>query len=707
MNDAIGVRQVVQHLRTGGIELVDLPVPRPLENQLLVQTRSTLLSAGTERTLVQFGRAGLIGKALQQPERVRLLVDKLQTDGIAPVLEATLSKLDEPLALGYSNVGVVAEIGPSVCGFKVGQRVVSNAPHATWARVGVNLCALIPETVGDNEAAFVVPASIGLQGIRLAEPTIGETFAVFGVGLIGLLTVQLLSASGCRVIAVDVRPDRLALAAEFGAVPVLSGDGIDVPARALEQTAGREIDGVFIAAATDSNTLVRDAARITRKRGRIILIGVAGLHLNRADFYKKELKFQVSCSYGPGRYDPQYELAGQDYPLPFVRWTEQRNFEAVLQLMVSGRLQATRLISHRYEFARVAEAYETLVSDPNALGILLSYPAPAAEGLVLPPTTIPVTRQHSSRPATSAETGPSVALIGAGAYARRFLMPALKRSRARLTTLVSTGSPQSGWAARRNGFEQISTDPEAAIGSPDINAVIIATRHDSHARYVGEALVQGKHVFVEKPLALTMQELDAIQREYAACIARGDAPIVMVGFNRRFAPLAITMRRLLAQTPGPRCLIYTVNAGALPTDHWTRDAVTGGGRIVGEACHFIDLLRFFIGAPITRVMATPLSYGDDASRADSATITLSFADGSVASVHYFANGARSFPKERIEAFAAGGVLRLDNFRSLSSFSWPGFKGKRLWRQDKGNVAALPHSLTRYAPALPRRWISKS
>lgn len=637
---------------------------------------------------MQFARAGLIGKALQQPERVRLLVDKLQTDGIAQVLEATLSKLDEPLALGYSNVGVVAEIGPNVTGFKVGQRVVSNAPHATWARVGINLCAHIPDTVSDDEAAFVVPAAIGLQGIRLAEPTIGETFAVFGVGLIGLLAVQLLAAAGCRVIAVDVRPDRLALASDFGAISVLSGEEIDVPARVLEQTAGREIDGALIAASTESNTLIRDAARITRKRGRMILIGVAGLQLNRADFYKKELTFQVSCSYGPGRYDPQYELAGQDYPLPFVRWTEQRNFEAVLQLMASRKLQTNRLVSHRYEFPRVSEAYETLVGDPNALGILLSYPSAAAEGLVLPPTTISVTPPHRDRGAAQAKTRPSVAVIGAGAYARRFLLPGLKRSGARLTTLISTGSPQSGWAARRNGFEQISTDPESAIHSPEVDAVIVATRHDSHARYVCDALEHGKHVFVEKPLALTMQQLDAIQREYAACVARGDAPVLMIGFNRRFSPLAITMRRLLSQTPGPRSLIYTVNAGIVPADHWTRDAVVGGGRIVGEACHFIDLLRFFIGAPIDRVVTTPLSYGDGARRADSATITLTFADGSVGSVHYFTNGARSFPKERIEAFAAGGVLRLDNFRSLSSFSWPGFGGRRLWRQDKGNLACI-------------------
>jgi len=672
------VRQVVQHLRTGTIELLELPAPRPLAHELLIRTRCSLLSAGTERMLLEFGRAGLIGKALQQPERVRLLLERLRTDGIGPVLDAAFTKLDEPLPLGYANVGTVAEVGAEVHAFRSGERVVSNAAHASWARVSTNLCARVPEAVSDEQAAFVVPAAIALQGVRLAEPTLGECFAVIGTGLIGLLAVQLLTASGCQVIALDTRADRLELAARFGA-RCIAADDPDVAARVRELTGGRGADGVLVTAATDSDAPMRAAAQMSRKRGRVILVGVAGLHLSRADFYAKELKLQVSCSYGPGRYDPEYEARGRDYPLPFVRWTEQRNFEAVLALLAAGGLSVEALISHRFAFADARRAYEALLEDANALGILLDYdtgPSPP------PPASLRLPGEPATRRALAS---PVLGMIGAGAYARRFLLPALKDSGARLAMLAAQGSPLAGWAARTAQFEAFTSDPTAVIADDAIDALVIATRHDSHARYVCAALAAGKHVFVEKPLALTEGELAEVRAAYAD--AREPKPILMVGFNRRFAPHALELRRRLERVPGPRALIYTVNAGSVPPEHWSQDARVGGGRLLGEACHFIDLLRFLVGRPITAVTASALP-GRGGLPCESATITLRFADDSIGTVHYLADGARAFPKERVEVFGGGDTWQLNNFRSLSAFAGRAPRLGVSWRQDKGNRACV-------------------
>ncbi len=681
MSESSVARQIVQHLRSGEIELLDLPAPHPAAHEVMVRTRASLLSAGTERMLLEFGRAGLVGKALQQPERVRLLLDRLRTDGVGPVLEAAFTKLDEPLALGYANVGTIVETGSAVVSFRVGERVASNAPHASWARVGSNLCARVPDTVSDEQAAFVVPAAIGLQGLRLAEPTLGETFAVIGTGLIGLLTVQLLAAAGCSVIAIDTRADRLALAARFGARCLLACADAQLPEQVRQLTRGRGVDGVLVTTATDSDAPLRDAAHMSRKRGRIILIGVAGLHLSRADFYAKELQLQVSCSYGPGRYDANYEQRGSDYPLGYVRWTEQRNFEAVLELLANHRLDIAPLVSHHYEFERARDAYTALLEDPAALGILLRY---GSADTALPASSVQLSRAPA---AARNATQPAVSVIGAGAYARRFLLPALRDGGVRLVTLASQGSALGSWAARKWGFEQVTVDASAAIATDASNTVVIATRHDSHARFTCAALAAGKHVFVEKPLALTEEQLAAVAAAQPAAGAAG--ALLMVGFNRRFAPLAIELRRQLQRLPGPRSLIYTVNAGAIPAEHWTQDAVIGGGRLVGEACHFIDLLRFLVGSPISSVSVRALAPPSAGAPPESASISLTFADGSIGSIHYFATGARAFPKERLEAFAAGETWRLDNFRALTSFGRLRLRLRWPWpRQDKGNRACI-------------------
>jgi predicted dehydrogenase/threonine dehydrogenase-like Zn-dependent dehydrogenase len=673
--------QLLQNLASGETLVADVPAPQVARGTLLIATRASLVSAGTERMLVDFGRASWIDKARQQPEKVKQVLDKVRTDGLFATLDAVRSKLDQPLALGYCNAGVVLEVGAGVEGFSVGDRVASNGPHAEIVRVGKNLCARVPDAVSDEAAAFTVLGAIGLQGIRLAAPTLGECFVVTGLGLIGLMTVQLLRAQGCRVLGIDLDAGKLALAQRFGAEVCDLARGEDPVARGLAFSGGRGVDGVIVTASTQSSEPIAQAARMSRKRGRIVLVGVTGLELNRADFYEKELTFQVSCSYGPGRYDPAYEQQGNDYPLGFVRWTEQRNFEAVLAMLAEGKLDVAPLISHRFAVREAARAYDVLVNDRSALGIVLQYagakPNEQARRVAL-----------GAPPPVAASGSAVLAVIGAGNYGSRVLIPALKRAGAQLDTIVSSAGVTGVHHGKKSGFAFASTDVQAdVLGNERVNAVVIATRHDTHARFAGEALAAGKHVFVEKPLALTLEEVDAVEAAWRAASERGAARLLMVGFNRRFAPLVSKMKALLAPVAAPMAIVYTVNAGAIPPEHWTQDREIGGGRIIGEACHFIDLARFLVGHPIVDAqIATMGRHPALAVRDDKATISLSFADGSIATVHYLANGGKRFPKERVEVFCNDGVLALDNFIKLSGYDWRGFSRQRLWRQDKGQEA---------------------
>jgi len=441
---------------------------------------------------------------------------------------------------------------------------------------------------------------------------------------------------------------------------------------------GRGVDGVIITASTKSSDPVTQAAHMCRKRGRIVLVGVTGLELSRADFYEKELTFQVSCSYGPGRYDPSYEDQGNDFPIGFVRWTEQRNFEAVLDMLASGQLEVNSLISHRVAFEDAADAYQTLTTDNSALGIILQYTSADTERnvkeVVLAPNAV----------ASFDPVKPVVGFIGAGNYASRMLIPAFKAAGAQFHTIVTAGGINGVIHGSKAGFAQASTDINAMLGESTINTVAIVTRHDSHARFVAQALEAGKHVFVEKPLAIEAQDLVTVEEAYRKAVEQGLKPHLMVGFNRRFSPQVQKMKALLAAVKEPKSFIMTMNAGSIPADHWTQDPSVGGGGIIGEACHFIDLMRFLAGSKIVSIQARRM--GDTPSVAiteDKAAITLGFEDGSFGTIHYLANGASSFPKERVEVFAAGRVLQLDNFRKLKGFGWPGFSKLNLWKQNKG------------------------
>ncbi len=673
------MKQVLESLDSGNLELADVPCPRVRPGHLLIRTTASVISVGTERMLLEFGKANLLQKARQQPDKVRQTLDKIKTDGLAPTLAAVRTKLSQPIPLGYCNSGVVLEVGEGVQGFRVGQRVASNGNHAEVVCVPKNLAAAVPDEVGDEAAAFSVLGAIALQGVRLTAPTLGEAVVVTGLGLLGQIAVQLLRANGCRVLGIDPSPQRCALARSFGALTVCLGDGEDPLVAAQTFSRGRGVDAVLVTASTRSSEPMSQAATMCRKRGRIVLVGVTGLELSRADFFEKELTFQVSCSYGPGRYDPQYEDAGQDYPFGFVRWTEQRNLEAFLDIVASGAVRTDSLVTHRVPFDEAARAYGAIGEGADTLGIVLQYPSLDQK------SEADLTRRTISTSHAPGAGKARVGVVGSGNYATAVLLPALKDTGAALIAVASAKGVSATQAARKFGFAEATTDSAALFERDDINTLLISTRHDTHASMVCRALLAGKHVFVEKPLAIRRDELEQIEAALEELGA--DAPLLMVGFNRRFAPHVLKMRELLSGVREPKAMVMTVNAGAIPADHWTQDPRVGGGRIVGEGCHFVDLLRFLADAPISGVHASSLA-GPGGVLGDRATWTLTFEDGSMGTVHYLANGHRSFPKERLEVFSGGRVLQLDNFRSLKGFGWPGFNKMGLKRQDKGNAACL-------------------
>ena len=667
------MKQILQRFDTGAISLLDVPRPSARGPQLVVRAQCSLISAGTERMVVEFGRANLLDKVRSQPDKVRDVIAKVKTDGLMTTVDAVRSKLSTPTPLGYCSAGVVTEVGSRVTRFRAGDRVVTNGAHAEFVTVPHTLAARIPDNVSFEAAAFTPVAAIGLQGIRLANPTLGETVVVYGLGLIGLLTVQLLRASGCRVIGIDRNPARLALAETFGAIVIDGGTSAAVD-RVLSETEGEGADAVLLTLASDSNEPIKEAAKMARKRGRLVLVGVTGLDLTREDFYKKELSFQVSCSYGPGRHDPQYEDQGIDYPRGFVRWTEQRNFEAVLDLMGSGQLDPLPLITHRFDIDNAPDAYTVVATDTSSIGIVLRYPEDAGNAVRSSRTV--------ERDVAPSRGAPSVGVIGAGNFALRVLIPRLAASGARLRTIASAAGTTGAIAGDKFGFERVTTDVDEIFSDDSIDTVFVLTRHDTHGELVKSALDAGKNVFVEKPLAISEEDIDAIEQA-----AKGGGGRVMVGFNRRFAPFARQTRGIIAGHGGPLSIIMTVNAGAIPRDHWIQSATIGGGRITGEGCHFIDLARYLVGQPIRELQLQSARSGGR-SVDDIAAMTLSFDDGSIAAIQYLANGPKSYPKERIECFFDGQTVAIDNWRRLRRYGPSDALLGRSWKQDKGHDAEI-------------------
>jgi hypothetical protein len=687
------MKQILQNLRSGETKLTELPSPACSKNTLKIQTSHSLISAGTERMLVEFSKGGLLAKAKAQPDKVKQVLDKIKTDGLMPTVETVFKRLDEPLPLGYCNVGRVIEVGSGVSGFRIGDMVASNGPHAEVVCVPQNLCAKVPEQVSAEQATFTVLGSIGLQGVRLAKPTLGEKFVVYGAGLIGLVTVQLLRASGCEVLAIDLSDDRLKMAESFGATVCNGGQG-DPVAVASSWTEGAGVDGVIITASAKTDAIVHQAAEMCRKQGRIVLVGVVGLNLRRSDFYEKEITFQVSCSYGAGRYDDAYEQKGQDYPLGYVRWTEQRNFQAILGAMASGQLDVSPLITDRLPFEDAQKAYAKISADSSTLGVVLEYSGQ-------PETSRTVFIPHKP---FNPESTCVAAMIGAGNFAKMTMGPALAKTKARLKYVSArTNAAAARHIAEKYHFENATTDTDAIWDDPEVNTVFITTGHNSHASLVKKGLESGKHVFVEKPLCLTKEELNSIietcnnlsfsslqppvsslQPPVSSLHSSSSRlPSLMVGFNRRFSPHIQKIKQLLAGRGEPLAMNFTCNAGIIPADVWVHDPEIGGGRIIGEACHFIDLLSYIAESPVVSVAAFQMEKGV-AVKEDKMSIALRFEDGSVGTVNYFGNGSKQYPKETMEIFSDGRVLRMDNFRKTEGYGFGKFKRFKTRAQDKGH-----------------------
>jgi predicted dehydrogenase/threonine dehydrogenase-like Zn-dependent dehydrogenase len=660
------MKQIIQDLKKGNTLLEEVPSPLVRKGCVLIKSHRSLVSLGTERMLVEFGKGNLISKARQQPDKVKQVLQKIKTEGLLPTLEAVFNKLDEPLPLGYCNAGEVIAIGDGVSEFSIGDRVASNGAHAEIVCVPKNLVARIPENVSYEEATFTVIGSIGLQGIRLANPTMGETFVVIGLGLIGLITCELLISNGCDVIGFDFEEAKVNIANAKG-VKAYVANTVDVVKTVESLTGGNGADAVIITASTKSNEVISQAAGMCRKKGRIVLIGVVGLDIQRADFFRKELSFQVSCSYGPGRYDEDYEQKGVDYPLGYVRWTEKRNFETVLAAISKGKLDVNSLITERIPLSEYLDIYNNLRG--NSIASILKYPI----GDTIISSIVKVT-SFVSKPARGV-----IGIIGAGNFTKMTMLPALKDAGAHYKYISSAGGLTAKSLAKKYGFEYSTTDYKEILNDENVDLVMVTTRHDVHSKMVVETLQAGKHVFVEKPLSITESGLQEIIHIYENL----EIPLsVSVGFNRRFSPFIRKAKSLIGASGESVNLVATMNAGFIPNDVWVQDMQVGGGRIIGEACHFIDLMIYLTGSKVKQVFMSGLGKNPLEST-DNAIITLKFENGSQGVINYFSNGNKEYQKERIEAFFQGKTLIMDNFRSLLGYGCKGFSSMK-GRIDKGH-----------------------
>lgn len=659
------MKQIIQDLKSGATVLEEVPVPQVKSGCVLIRTTRTLVSLGTERMLVEFGKANLIDKARQQPDKVKQVLDKIKTDGLQPTLEAVFNKLGQPLPLGYCNVGKVVAVGRGVTEFVVGDRVASNGNHAEYVCVPKNLVAKIPDNVTDEEATFTVIGSIGLQGIRLLNPQLGECVVVIGLGLIGLVAAELLKANGCKVIGVDFDQQKVDIAKNKGIYAINPKNGIDPVKYVEEITGGVGADGVLITASAKGDEVIHQACLMSRKRGRVVLVGVIGLNMRRDDFYKKELSFQVSCSYGAGRYDEEYENKGHDYPLAYVRWTEKRNFETILGAISSKILDVQPLITEEVELANYAEIYGDMRKH-GSIASILKFPVDSTIERV-----VPVGENR-----TMVGSG-KLGIIGAGNFASATIIPALQKVNAPIKYIASAQGLTAKVLAKKAKAENATSDYRVMLNDPEVNTVIITTRHNLHASMVMETLEAGKSVFVEKPLCLNEEELQNIENAY---MEANDNITLTVGFNRRFSPFAVKMKALVGG--GPKNIVATMNAGYIPPEVWVQDMEVGGGRIIGEACHFIDLCSFLADSKVIAVCMNALGENPQ-ENTDNVSILLKYENGTNAVINYFANGSKSYAKERVEVFSQEKVLVLDNWRRLEGFGVKGFS-KMTGIMDKGH-----------------------
>ena len=657
--------QIIQDLNNGNTILTEVPTPLVKPGQVLIQTTRSLVSLGTERMLVEFGKSNLFQKAKQQPDKVKEVINKIKSDGIIPTINAVFNKLGQPIPLGYCNVGKVIAVGKGVEDFIIGDRVTSNGPHAEIISVPKNLVSKIPDDVTDEEATFTVIGAIGLQGIRLANPTFGETIVVVGLGLIGLITAQLLKSNGCNVIGFDYDSNKVSLAKSFGINAINPTEGVDQVAYVLNATNAIGADAVIITASNKSNEIISQSAKMSRKRGRIILVGVVGLHISRSDFYEKELTFQVSCSYGPGRYDDNYEQKGQDYPLPFVRWTERRNFDAILKAISNKTIQVKPLITEQINLIEYQHIYGNM-SNSNSIASILVYP-----------DNNNLNRSIQIFENKLTQGSGTIGIIGAGNFTSAMILPCLKKTSANLKFISSSSGLSGTTLAKKYKIGYSTTDNAVILEDKDVDLIMVTTRHNSHSKLVIDSLMKGKNVFVEKPLALNQKELDQVIEAY-----NKSGKTLTVGFNRRFAPLAIQMKKALGSVDSPMNIIATMNAGFVPSNIWVHDMEIGGGRIIGEACHFIDLITYLSGSKVKSVCMNSMGI-QTKENTDNASILLKYENGTNAVINYFSNGSKAYSKERVEVYHQDKTLVMDNWRKLKGYGFNNFNTASS-SQDKGH-----------------------
>lgn len=693
------MKQLIQSVSTGELAVLDVPSPQVPRGGILVRTRASLVSAGTERNMASFAQANLLQKARSRPDLVRQTIAKARRDGILDTIDAVRNRLDQPMPLGYSAAGEVIEAGADASGFKAGDRVAcaggGYAVHAQIIAVPRNLAVPIPENVTFDQAAFTTLGAIAMHGIRLAGVQLGETVAVIGCGLLGLMTVQMLRAAGCIVLGLDPNQSRAALAQQLGA-HWAGSDSAELASRVAAASSGQGADAVLITADTASNEPVELAAEIARKRGVVISVGAVGTQIPRKPYFEKELDFRISRSYGPGRYDAEYEQKGHDYPYEYVRWTENRNMRGFAELVSSGAVNVDALITHRFDIEEAERAYDLIMgrTEEPFLGVVLGY---AAEPSTARTVALPVAGSRLPATGHREPATVSIGVAGAGLFANAVLLPALKKTEGiELVSISSAAGVSARSAAQKFGFASASTSFSDMLTDPRINTVAILTRHDLHAQQVVSALRASKHVFVEKPLCLTFDELQEIEQT-----ARSSGQMLMAGYNRRFAPFVVRLRNALREVREPLMLTVRVNAGFIPPEHWTHDPEQGGGRLRGEGCHFIDLLIHLAGSRVRRVTTRALP---DAGRyrQDNFEVSLELENGSLGTVVYVANGAKSFGKELIEAFGGGISARIDDYRTLHIQRASGAEQERArLRQDKGHRAewqAIVNHLTNRGPA---------
>lgn len=689
------MQQVIQPIDGQATEVVELPVPVCGPGQVLIANHFSLISAGTERSTVGLAKQSLIQKARSRPDHVQRVLEKVRQEGLGNTIRQVRAKLGQPIPLGYSSAGVVIEVGEDVREFQVGDRVASNGPHAGACAIGKNLVAKVPDNVPLDHACYAVIGSIALQGIRLAKTGLGDVVGVIGLGLIGQIAVALLKSAGCTVVGTDLDPAKRQLALEMGADHVADGGGF---ARMIQTlSSGHGADAVLLTASTSSNGPLELAAQVSRQKGRIVAVGAVGLEVPRREFYPKELELVVSCSYGPGRYDAEYEQLGHDYPYSYVRWTEQRNISAVLEQMSKGNLPVEKLTTHRFPIDQAPQAYALIESGTDAVGIVLSYPE------LTPKRSVPLDLPSTAKPKGAQRLGCSV--IGAGNFASATLIPTFaKHSQVHLRGLVSAGGLSARSLGRNHGFAFAATNMSEALADPDTDVIVIATRHDEHTPMALAALRAGKAVFLEKPLAINQEQLE----DWKAFLedAGDDVPVWMVGFNRRFSPLVEEMRRAFEPIQEPKTVSIRFNAGQIPSDHWIHDPEIGGGRIIGEACHAIDLATYLIGSPPEKVYAEAAYPCSRKVTDDSVLLTMRHEDGSVSSIHYTADGNRTAGKERVEMYGGQTTAWIDDFRKLWIYP-PGKKPvvRKLFSQQKGyaeEVDAFIRAVRVGKPPIPYR-----